>query len=338
MKKRILIVALLSLALMFLTLYNCGGKKGDKKKGEAAINLKLGHVLDIQHPVHKAMVRWSELVKERSNGKVTIKIYPGGQLGMEKELVEQLQMGTLDITKISSAALEAFIPEMKVFGMPYLFRNEEHKWKALKGSVGQEILDACLNRGLIGLGYYEAGARSFYTKNTPIRTPADLKDLKIRVMKSPTAIKLLKTLGASPTPISWGELYTALQQGTVDGAENNPPSFVSARHYEVCKYYSLDKHTAPLDVVLFSKSTWNNLSEENKKIIEDTFWESVKYQRKLWEQEVQKNFETLDSVGVKIIEPDISKFRHAAQPVYEEYSDDPTLGSLVDKIKNIKTE
>lgn len=330
---RLTMIAIFS--LFIFSIYSCGG---GKKKAKDEVNLKLAHVLDINHPVHKAMERWAELVKEKSGGKITIKIYPGGQLGMEKELVEQLQMSTLDITKISSAALEQFIPEMKIFGMPYLFRSNEHKWKILNGPVGQDILDAGKKRGLIGLGYYEAGSRSFYTKNTPIRTPEDLKNLKIRVMKSPISIELLKTLGASPTPISWGELYTALQQGTVDGAENNPPSFVSARHYEVCKYYSLDKHSAPLDVVLFSKASWNRLSTQQKNIINEAFQESVEYQRKLWNEVVEENFATLDSVGVEVIQPDISKFREKVQPIYDQYSDDPMFGELIRRIKNVKIE
>jgi len=335
MKKILRLALVVIFSLSIFSFYSCGGSK---KKAKDEVNLKLGHVLDINHPVHQAMKKWAELVKEKSGGKITIKIYPGGQLGMEKELVEQLQMNTLDITKISSAALEQFIPEMKIFGMPYLFRSNEHKWETLNGPVGQEILDAGHKRGLIGIGYYEAGSRSFYTKNTPIRTPEDLKNLKIRVMKSPISIQLLKTLGASPTPISWGELYTALQQGTVDGAENNPPSFVSARHYEVCKYYSLDKHSAPLDVVLFSKGTWNRLSDQQKRIIKEGFNKSVEYQRKLWDKVVKENFATLDSVGVEVIKPDISKFRQKVQPIYDEYSKDPMFGELIKRIKAIKIE
>lgn len=333
MKKILSLIIVVLLSVFLLSMFSCGG---GKKKASDEVSLKLGHVLDINHPVHKAMEKWAELVKEKSGGKITIKIYPGGQLGMEKELVEQLQMNTLDITKISSAALEQFIPEMKIFGMPYLFRSNEHKWKTLNGAVGKEILESAKKRGLIGLGYYEAGSRSFYTKKTPIRTPEDLKNLKIRVMKSPISIKLLKTLGASPTPISWGELYTALQQGTVDGAENNPPSFVSARHYEVCKYYSLDKHSAPLDVVLFSKSSWSKLSDGQKKIIKDSFQESVEFQRKLWADVVEENFTTLDSVGVEVIEPDISKFRQMVQPIYDEYAKDPMFGKIIKRIKKIK--
>ena len=313
----------------------CGGK-GETAKG--GINLKLGHALDINHPVHKAMEFWADTLKKTTNGHIIIKIYPGGQLGGEKELVEQLQMGTLDLTKVSSAGLEAFVPEMKVLGMPYLFKNKDHKWKVLNSAFGKELLDAGRDRGLVGIGFYEAGERSFYTKGSLIRTPADLKNLKIRVIKSPMAIDLLKTLDASPTPISWGELYTALQQGTVDGAENNPPSFVSARHYEVCKYYSLDKHTSPMDVVLAGKKAWDQLTEADKAIMIETFDISVEYQKKLWAEVVEDNFAFLDSVGVQVVVPNQAPFVKAVQPMYEEYAKDEIIGPLIEKIKAIEPE
>lgn len=323
------------IVLTLILSLGCGGK-GETAEGK--INLKLGHALDINHPVHKAMEFWSDTLNKVTDGRIMIKIYPGGQLGGEKELIEQLQMGTLDITKVSSAGLEAFIPEMMVLGMPYLFKSSEHKWKVLNSAVGRELLNAGSSRGLIGIGFYEAGERSFYTKGGPIKTPADLKNLKIRVIKSPMAINLLQTLNASPTPISWGELYTALQQGTVDGAENNPPSFVSARHYEVCKYYSLDKHTSPMDVVMIGKKAWDKLSDEDKAMMIETFDISVEYQKQLWAEVVKENFAHLDSVGVEVIIPDQTLFIEAVAPMYREYEKDEIIGPLLEKIQAIKAE
>jgi tripartite ATP-independent transporter DctP family solute receptor len=329
--KNLFILSFIVLTLIISA--GCGGK-GEAVEGE--INLKLAHALDINHPVHKAMEFWADTLKKTTDGRINIKIYPGGQLGGEKELIEQLQMGTLDIAKVSSAGLEPFVPQMKVLGMPYLFKNKDHKWRVLNSAVGRELLDAGSDRGLVGIGFYEAGERSFYTKDRPIETPEDLKNLKIRVIKSPMAINLLQILGASPTPISWGELYTALQQGTVDGAENNPPSFVSARHYEVCKYYSLDKHTSPMDVVMAGKSAWDRLSDEDKAIMINTFDTSVEYQRKLWTEVVKKNFSHLDSVGVEVIVPDQEPFIEAVKPMYEEYAKDEIIGPLIEKIKSIE--
>lgn len=328
-------IVIIFIVLTIIVSTGCGGK-GETAKGQ--INLKLGHALDINHPVHKAMEFWADTLNKTTKGHIIIKIYPGGQLGAEKELIEQLQMGTLDIAKVSSAGLEAFVPEMKVLGMPYLFRSKEHKWKVLNSAFGKELLKTGSGRGLVGIGFYEAGERSFYTKGSLIREPTDLKNLKIRVIKSPMAISLLKTLGASPTPISWGELYTALQQGTVDGAENNPPSFVSARHYEVCKYYSLDKHTSPMDVVLAGKKAWEKLTEADKAVMIKTFDVSVEYQRQLWDEVVKKNFALLDSVGVEVIVPDQTPFIEAVVPMYEEYAEDEVIGPLIEKIKAIKPE
>ncbi|MFO7903344.1 MAG: TRAP transporter substrate-binding protein [Planctomycetota bacterium] len=323
-------------AILIATLLTGCDRTGRSGGGSGETVLKVGHVLDAKHPVHKGMTRWSELLEERSGGQLTIKIYSSGQLGQEKELIEQLQMGTLDLAKVSSAVLESFVPEMKVFGVPYLFRDEQHKWQSLQTPVGQEILDACGAKNMVGIGYYAAGERSFYTVDRPIRTPADLKNLKIRVIKSPMAIELVEVLGASPTPISWGELYTALQQGLVDGAENNPPSVVSANHYEICQYYSLDRHTSPMDVVVASKQTWERLSAEDRQLLLETFEESVDYQRELWAREVADNFKTLEEAGVEIIEPDLAPFRQAVQPMHEKYLKDSKLGPLIKDIQAVE--
>ncbi len=322
-----------ALAIISLLELNCG-KGGDGKAKK--LTLKMGHCLDTGHPVHKAMIFMGEKLNEKSGGRITLDVYPGSQLGEEKDLIEQLQMGTLTLTKVSSSALEQFFPEMKIFGLPYLFRDYEHKWKVLNGEIGKAVLSAGARRGLIGLGYYEAGSRSFYTKDKPINTPEDLKGMKIRVQRSPVAIDLLKALGASPTPIAWGELYTALQQGTVDGAENNPPSVVSAHHYEVCKYYSLDEHAAPMDVILVSKKKWDTFSEEDKKIIQEALDESVEYQKNLWEERVEECIKILKDAGVKVNKPDKEPFIKKVQPMYDEIAKDELIGPLVEKVKNVE--
>ena len=203
---------------------------------QSATVIKLAHVLDITHPVHKSMLYMADLVKEKSKGRMRIDIYPGGQLGNERELIELLQIGSLAMTKVSASPMESFVPEMKIFSIPYVFRNEDHLWKILNGEIGEKLLLAGHDYYLRGMCYYDAGSRSFYTKDQPINTPSDLRGLKIRVMKSKTAVEMVQALGGSATPISWGELYTALQQGVVDGAENNPPSFYLSRHYEVSQY------------------------------------------------------------------------------------------------------
>ncbi|MCH9023577.1 MAG: TRAP transporter substrate-binding protein [Planctomycetes bacterium] len=247
-----------SLLILTATL-TCFSLMGCPQKSDQTV-LKIGHGLNEQHPVHKALVFMGEKLKEKSNGKITLEIFPSEQLGSEREMIEQVQQGFLDMTKTSSSPLESFIPVMGVFSVPYVFRDHEHFWKVLKGPIGSKILQAGKEKNLIGLCYYDSGSRSFYTKDRPIMVPDDLKNpkpLKIRVQESKTSMAMVKALGAAPTPIAWGELYIALQTGIVDGAENNPPSFYTSRHYEVCNHYSLDEHSRVPDVVLISTKTWN---------------------------------------------------------------------------------
>ena len=254
---------LMSVLLLGSSLPGCG-KKSDVTK------IKMGHALDTEHPVHKAMLFMAEKLEERSGGKVILEVYPGEVLGSEREMIEQVQMGLLDMTKVSTSPLESFIPAMSVFSVPYLFRDSEHLWNVLEGPVGKKLLQAGEKVGLKGLCYYDAGSRSFYTKEKPVMTPADLEGMKIRVMESKTSMQMVKELGASPTPIAWGELYTSLQQGVVDGAENNPPSFYRSGHFEVCKHYSLDEHTMVPDIVLMSSKLWNKLPADVQKMVQET--------------------------------------------------------------------
>jgi len=281
--------------------------------------LKLAHALDINHPVHKGMVYMAEKVAEKSNGCMRIDIYPSEQLGSERELVELLQIGSLAMTKVSTSPLEGFIPEMKVFSIPYIFRDEEHLWKVLKGDIGKRLLAAGEEYYLKGMCYYDAGSRSFYTKEFPIEEPEDLEGLKIRVQKSLTSVKMIQALGGSATPISWGELYTALQQGVVDGAENNPPSFFLSKHYEVCKYYSLDEHTSVPDILIMSTIVWNSLTPQEQQWVQTAVDESVDYQRELWKEGSEHALAEVQKAGVKVIHPDKTPFQDQVQSMYEIY-------------------
>lgn len=295
--------------------------------------LKLAHGLDTGHSVHKAMVLMATEVEERSEGRLKIDIYPSGQLGAERECLELLQIGSLDMTKVSAAVMEGFVEEYKVFGVPYLFRDKQHYYTILDGETGKQILEKGEEYWLRGLCYYDAGSRSFYTIDRPVNHPDDLLGMKIRVMKSITAVKMVQTLGGSPTPISWGELYTALQSGVVDGAENNPPSFYLSHHYEVCKYYSLDEHTNVPDVLLISSKTWNKLSPEEQQWLNESVIKSVDFQRELW---IQSEKEALDSVikkGVTIIYPDKTPFADKVQSMYSEFAENIKLNKLIEDIR-----
>jgi len=297
--------------------------------------LKLAHALDISHPVHKGMIVMAEKLVEKSDGRMRIDIYPSGQLGNERELIEMLQIGSLSMTKVSTAPLESFVPEMKIFGVPYLFRDDAHRWKVLEGEIGKQLLLAGQDYLVRGLCYYDAGNRSFYTKDRPIESPKDLEGLKIRIMKSITSMSMVKSLGGSATPIPWGELYTALQQGVVDGAENNPPSFHLSRHYEVCKYYSLDEHTSVPDILLMSTVVWNRLSPQEQIWLQEAVDESVISQRQFWNEAVDEAFRVVQEAGVQILYPDKAPFREKIKAMHESYKG-TSIYDLIQKIEAIE--
>ncbi len=298
--------------------------------------LKLGHGLDVNHSVHKAMVFMSDRLEERSGGKMLMEVYPSQQLGTERQCLELLQIGSLDMTKVSAAVMENFSPKMKVFGLPFLFRDKDHAFKVMDGKIGKELLSDGERFWLKGLCYYDSGSRSFYTKERPVNTPDDLEGLKIRVMESVTSMDMVRSLGGSPTPISWGELYTALQQGVVDGAENNPPSFYLSHHYEVCKYYSLDEHTTLPDVLLIGTKTWNRLTDTEQEWLQEAAWESAAYQRKLWVESELEALEEVQKAGVTIIRPDKAAFKMKAEKVYDGYKNDPEIYQLIQQIEAVK--
>lgn len=301
---------------------------------EDSKTLRLAHSLDTQHPVHNAMVVLGESLEKKSDGKLKVEIYPNGQLGGERESIELLQIGSLDVAKVSAGVLENFIPEYKVFGIPYLFRDKQHTYDIYDGAVGEDILAQGEKFNLQGLTFYDAGSRSFYTKSEHIKSPADVVDKKIRVMKSNMAIAMINDLGGAPTPISFGELYTALQQGVVDGAENNIPSYFTSKHYEVCKYLSIDEHTSVPDVLVIGTETLNRLNEQEQQWLREAVQESKIAQRKLWDASVAECLAKAKESGVKVIYPEKEAFQEATKTLREEFEKDPLLGPLVKSIQN----
>ena len=298
--------------------------------------LKLAHGLPVDHPVHKAMVYMADRLEEISGGRMTIQIYPCGQLGSEQQCVELVQIGSLAMTKVSAAVMESFSNDYKVLGLPYLYRSKDHAFKVQDGKIGRDILLSTEKVWIRGLCFYDAGSRSFYTVSKQIRTPDDLKGLKIRVMKSKTALEMVRAMGGSPTPLSWGELYTALQSGVVDGAENNPPSFYTSHHYEVCKYYTLDEHTTVPDVLIINDKIWKKLSKQEQQWLQQAASESVQVERRLWAESVKESLDAVKKAGVVIYHPEKKLFRDKVTPVYEEYRKDPVINAYIERIQNIK--
>ncbi|MGB2906977.1 MAG: TRAP transporter substrate-binding protein [Candidatus Aminicenantaceae bacterium] len=298
--------------------------------------IKLGHGLAPTHPVHLAMEFMARRLEERSAGRLRMDIYPSEQLGSERECLELLQIGSLGMTKVSCSVLEGFVPAMSVLSLPYLFRDKEHRYRVLEGEIGRRLLLEGERFWLRGLCYYDAGSRSFYTKDRPVLNPEDLKGLKIRTQESPTSIRMVQAFGGSPTPIAWGELYSALQQGVVDGAENNPPSFHLSRHYEVCKHYSLDEHTGVPDVLLISTKLWQDLSPEFRELIRDAALESAQVQKELWREATERALSEVQKAGVQIHYPDKSLFQARVGPLYEGYRDKPLIYGLIREIQEVK--
>lgn len=278
----------------------------------------------------------AERLAEKSGGKLTLDIYPSGQLGSEQQCVELLQIGSLAITKVSAAVMEGFTSKFKALGLPYVFRSQQHSFNVFDGEIGEELLLGTQEFWIRGLCFYDAGFRSFYTIDKPINTPDDLTGMKIRVMKSQTAMEMVKTLGGSPTPISFGELYTALQSGVVDGAENNPPSLYTSHHYEVCKHYSLDEHTCVPDVLIISTKVWKTLSAQEKKWLQEAADESVPVQRKFWDESVKESLRIVQEAGVTIHYPDKAAFAKKVEPLLAKYKEDEVLGDLITRIQAVK--
>ncbi|MGJ8694325.1 MAG: TRAP transporter substrate-binding protein [Thalassotalea sp.] len=319
---------------MFTSVALCFAIAGCNKK-ESVTTLRIGHSLDVEHSVHKAMEHMAKQLALYSNNTMEIKIYPNAQLGGEREMVELLQIGSLALTKVSAATIEGFVPEMKLYGVPYLFKNKAHKWQVLNSDVGQELLALTKKAHLVGLGYYDAGSRSFYMTEDKVQSPADLVGRKIRVMQSPSAVKMVQSFGGAATPISFGELYAALQQGVVDGAENNPPSFYLSRHYEISKYYVLDEHTSIPDVIIASKHVMSTLNKQQKTWLQMAVNDSIELQKALWLALEEKSLAEVKKYGVEVIYPDKQPFIDALAPLYQSLNG-TVVGEYLNKVKQIK--
>ncbi|MFC4993963.1 TRAP transporter substrate-binding protein [Rubritalea tangerina] len=278
--------------------------------------IKVAHALPLTHPVHLGIEHFAERLEALSGGAIVCQIYPSGQLGSETEYIEKLQSGTLDIAKTSAAPLANFVPRMKVFSLPYLFRDRSHYWDVLDGEIGNELLAALATRqnnqasGFRGICYYDAGSRNFYT-TTPVTKPSDLSGLNIRVMKDSVAIAMTEALSASPVPMPGGEIYSALQKGDINGAENNPPTFVAQRHFEVCKHFTFDHHSRIPDVLNISSSLWTKLSDQEKEWVRTAARESSRFQRTLWKKRSDAAVAEMQAAGVTIHRPDPITFQQA---------------------------
>lgn len=297
--------------------------------------LRVGHTLDSSHVVHKSLEYMSERLSHYSNGEMALKLYPNGQLGSEREMVELLQIGSLAMTKVSAAAMEGFVADMQVFSLPYIFRSRDHRWNVLQGEVGNDILASIEQAHLTGLGFFDAGSRSFYTCSEMVQSPAQVVGKKIRVMNSQTAVKMIDAFGGAATPISWGELYAALQQGVVDGAENNPPSYYSSRHYEICKNYSLNEHTSVPDIIIASKYLFESLNSQQQTWLTQAMNDATEFQKSQWLAAENHALSEMQKQGVTVIYPDKTPFFEAVKPFHQSYQG-TLVGDYLTRILAVK--
>jgi len=287
--------------------------------GVAIRKLKVGHGLPESHPVHEGILHFAERVKVLSGGKFILDVFPSSQLGSETQMLEKVQSGTLDFTKTSAAPMGNFVSAAKVFSLPYLFRDRDHYWKTLDGEIGNDFLLGLKTKddgevsGFRGLAFYDAGSRNFYSKS-PIKAPADL--------------------GGSPTALSPGELYTALKQGVVDSAENNPPTFVASRHYEITKNFTFDHHSRIPDILVVSSKFWDSLSPLEQDVFLRAADESSQLQRNAWSAASEAALTQMREAGVEIFQADVSAFAAATKSVIGKHAKG-VVKDLYDKIQQV---
>jgi tripartite ATP-independent transporter DctP family solute receptor len=289
------------------------------------------------YPTVAAVQYMGELIEERSGGRIGIEVFHSAQLGEEKDTIEQTRFGVIDLNRISMAPFNGLIPETAILSLPYIFRDTDHMHKVLDSEIGQEILDTFTAQDLIALAYYDPGARSFYNREKPITSIEDLAGLKFRVIQSDVFVDMVGALGADAVPMPYGEVYSAIETGVIDGAENNFPSYESSGHFEVAKYYTLDEHMIVPEVLVMSKASWDKLSPQDQEIVRQAAKDSVPFNREKWAAREAESEEKVRAAGVEIVE-DIDKapFIAAMGPVYEKYATTPELKSLVERIQAVQ--
>ncbi|MDR6215715.1 TRAP transporter substrate-binding protein [Paracidovorax wautersii] len=302
--------------------------------GAHATEFRSADIHPDDYPTVTAVKFMGERLKQLSGGKHTVRVYPNGALGGEKETIEQTKIGALQMVRINVGAMNNICPETLVPTMPFLFKSVEHMHKSLDGPVGQEILKACEKQGFVGLAFYDSGARSMFTAKKPVKSLADMKGLKVRVQQSDLWVSMLEAMGANATPMPMGEVYTGLKTGLIDAAENNYPTYESARAFEVAKYFSKTEHSMAPEMLLFSKRAWDRLSPEEQGWVRQAAKESVPHMRKQWAEREAKALATVKAGGAEIIEVDKAPFQAAMKPVYDKFITDARLKDMVKRVQD----
>lgn len=288
------------------------------------------------YPNGRGMDRFTELVAQRTNNRIRMRTFHSAQLGQQDEAIQQMRLGTIDFANFNLSPFNNLAPSTQVVTLPFLFRDVAHSHRAIDGIAGEEIARDLEGIGIIALAWYDAGARSIYTVR-PVRTPADLRGMKIRVQTSDLWIDLMRALGANPTPLPFGEVFTSLQSGVIDGAENNWPSYESTRHFEVARFYSTTEHSNVPEVLAVSRQRWQRLNEQERNILRDAARESATFQRQLWAEREQVSRRRVEQAGVTVIEiADRRPWAELMAPVYQKYTGgNARLSGMVQRIREL---
>ncbi len=326
MKKRLWLIS----CLVMLGVFICFSATGFA--ATAKYNWKLASVLPDSHPVHKALVYFAEQVGEKTKGEVKITVFPAGQLGQEKDYIEGVKVGAIEITKVSSAPLGQFAPSLQVVSLPFIWRNDAHQHAVLDGPVGARLMKDLEKNGFKGLAFFDAGFRNVTTQAGPVKVPADLKGKKVRVMQSKPLIDTINAFGATAVPMGQSEVYVALQQKVIDGWENNEPTVLTFNMQEVCKYFSYTRHTSIPDILVMSKQVFDAAPKNVQTAIMDAAAQAIPYQRKIWASYIDDAVKQLKAKGMVFNEVnDIREFQALAKPIYKQF--EPVVGAdLIDAI------
>lgn len=336
MKKNLIVLTIVCIISSMLTLVGCGSSNTGSSEVSAsgkdeAMTIKLAHTVNEKDGFHIAAEKFKEIVEEKTDGNITIELYPNAVLGDERTLLEGMQMGTVDMGIITNGPISNFVEEIAVFELPFMFESLEQAYEVLDGPIGKELLAKLEQINIKGLAYAERGFRNITNSKKEIKGPEDIKDLKIRVMENPVYIDSFKELGANTVPMAWTEALTALQQGTIDGQENPINVIHSYKLYENQKYLTMTKHTYAPASFLMGLSKFNSLSEEYQTIIANAAQEAAEFERIQNAKNEAEQIKELEANGMEIVYPDIAKFKEVVQPVYDKYSD--KYGKYVSQIK-----
>ncbi|MFS0820155.1 TRAP transporter substrate-binding protein [Bacillus sp. 1P02SD] len=312
------IALLLLVGLITFFIVGCNNQEAGVKE------LKLAHNQTLDHPVHLSLVEFGRLVEEKSNHKIQVEIYPNGQLGSEREVLELTQSGAVDVAKVSASALEGFESDYSIFSLPYVFESyDEFEKKMNDKNITNQLYYKTEDIGFIALTYFNAGSRNLYTKDREVKTVADVSGLKTRVQPSQTSVNMIEAFGGLPTPMAYGEVYTALQSGVIDAAENNETALVGNNHGEVAKYYMYTGHQIVPDMLIINAKRFNEFTDDEQRIIQEAAKEATLYHEDVWAKSIKEQTEIAKTkMGVHFIDVDKSSFINAVKPLHEAYAKD----------------